>query len=272
MGRRIELGFMSFCFAALVPHPALMIPTVGRGLEDKFARTRAALTEVSESLYVARPHIVVVISSHAGFFPSAFSINAHAEFRHNFAEFGDLSHEELWHGAPEFAARIAHICRANGHEARLVSSETLDHGTAVPMHFLESALKNRALVPVGFSELPPKDHLAFGECIADAAAQSEKRIAIIASADLAHTLHSDAPLGFHPSAEKFDALIQELLTTRNTAGLAAMDSELISGAQSCGWRALLILLGALKNKNYSFRHLSYEAPYGVGHLTGIFEF
>ena len=32
----------------------------------------------------------------------------------------------------------------------------------------------------------------------------------------------------------------------------------------------MILLGAIKNMNYDFEVLSYEAPFGVGYLVGEF--
>ena len=102
--------------------------------------------------------------------------------------------------------------------------------------------------------------------------ESDKRIAVIASGDLSHTLNKQSPAGYRLEGKKFDDLLISLLETRNTTGLANMDAGIVSKSEQCAYRSLLILLGILKDMNYSFKNLSYETPFGVGYLTGQFIF
>ena len=76
--------------------------------------------------------------------------------------------------------------------------------------------------------------------------------------------------GFNPAGAEFDAKIQELLSSRNTTGLLNLDPTLVQNASECGFRSLLILVGVLRNMDYTYRQYSYEAPFGVGYLTANF--
>ena len=101
---------------------------------------------------------------------------------------------------------------------------------------------------------------------------SNKRVAVIASADLAHSLTKDAPGGFSPRGAEFDAKIQELLAHRNVPGLLQMDPTLCAEAKECGLRAILIALGLLDGIDYTARVLSYEGPLGIGYLVSHLQF
>ena len=61
-----------------------------------------------------------------------------------------------------------------------------------------------------------------------------------------------------------------MLENKNTTGIANMDDKIVDSASECGYRSILILLGILKNMDYSFKNYSYEAPFGVGYLVGNF--
>ena len=143
---------------------------------------------------------------------------------------------------------------------------------SVPLFFLANHLPDIKVLPIGYSHLDPKEHLAFGELLKECIMDTDKRIALIASGDLSHTLTKDSPAGYHPSGEKFDAAMIELLQARNTVGVASLDETLVAQAEQCGYRSILILLGVLKNMDFSFKTYSYEAPFGVGYLAGNFVF
>ena len=47
-----------------------------------------------------------------------------------------------------------------------------------------------------------------------------------------------------------------------------MDKNLIEEAGECGYKSIIILLGALSLvPNFKFEILSYEGPFGVGYLV-----
>ena len=56
----------------------------------------------------------------------------------------------------------------------------------------------------------------------------------------------------------------------DTAGILNIDVDLQEEAGECGYRSLLILLGALDSREVDADVLSYEAPFGVGYMVAEF--
>src|SRR3989339_182781 len=82
---------MSLVFAALSPHPPLLIPTIGRENLNKLEKTKQALEELEKALYISQPDTLVLITPHGKIFKDSFTINANPEFNFDFKEFGDIS-------------------------------------------------------------------------------------------------------------------------------------------------------------------------------------
>lgn len=263
---------MSLVFAAITPHPPILIPAIGKENIDKVKKTTDSLRKLEEELYISKPQLIIIISPHGSYFDNAFSVNAETEFSTSFEEFGDMTTKKTWTGSPDFAAQLGHAANMANINLRLVSDSRIDHACAVPLFFLTDHLPETKILPIGYSGLPTKDHLSFGELLKEKIMDSDKRIALIASGDLSHALNDDAPAGFNQNGEKFDKTLIELLENRNTAGIFNIDPSMITEAAECGYRSILILLGALKNMDYTFKNYSYEAPFGVGYLTGNFMF
>lgn len=263
---------MSLVFAAITPHPPLLIPNIGKEELKKIERTKLALEQLEQDLYLTKPDVVAIVSPHGSLFSDAFSVNGHTHFVSAFEQFGDFSTKMEWKGADNIAAHIAHRANLDNLPLQVVSQEHLDHGSSVPLFYLTQHLSNIKILPIGYSALDMKNHLRFGEILKDIFMETEKRVAIIASGDLSHGLTTDAPAGFRKTGKEFDAKLIELLETKNTAGIVNMDANFVEEAAECGFRSFLILLGILKNMNYTFKNYSYEGPFGVGYLVGNFVF
>lgn len=263
---------MSLVFAAVTPHPPLLIESIGKDKLEKIEKTKLAMDALEQELYIAKPNVIMVISPHGSIFEDAFSVNADTTFTSSYEEFGDLATKDEWRGIPDMAAIISHESNPKDIPVQLISESRIDHGTSIPLHYLTRHLPEVKVLPVGFSGLDPKKHLEFGELLKDVIMKSDKRVALIASADLSHALTDESPAGFHIDGKVFDEQAITLLETRNTLGFAEMDPELVKNSACCGYRAILLTLGVLKNMNYSFKNMAYEAPFGVGYLTGHFEF
>lgn len=263
---------MPLVFAATVPHPPLLIPNIGKEELKKVQKTKVAMEQLEQDLYLAKPDLILIISPHGSLFNDSFSVNAHPHFVSSFEQFGDLATKKEWDGNPNFAALISH---KGNNEAnipiQLISEEKLDHGITVPLFYLTNHLSIKIL-PIGFSGLDSKAHLDFGAMLKDVIMDADKRVAVIASGDLSHGLTTDAPAGFSKVGAEFDKKIIELLETRNTVGIAGLDEKFVNEAAECGYRSLLILLGIMRDLNYSFKNYSYEGPFGVGYLVGNFVF
>lgn len=261
---------MSLVFSAIAPHPPLLIPGIGKKELKKVEKTKTALEKLEQDLYLTKPDLIMIISPHGSLFADAFSVNAHTNFKSAFEQFGDFETKREWIGTPNLAAAIAHGSYDEKLPLQLISQEQLDHGTTVPLFYLTNHLPNVKILPIGYSALDAKKHLQFGEFLKEMIMNTDQRIAIIASGDLSHGLTTDAPAGFRQNGKKFDNDLVELLETRNTVGIASLDPKAVEEAAECGYRSFLILLGIMRDMNYSFKNYSYESPFGVGYLVGNF--
>lgn len=261
---------MSLVFAAITPHPPLLIPTIGKDNLKKIEKTKAALEKLEEDLYLSHPDVIVVISPHGKLFAEAFLLNVCSEYESDLKEFGDLTTKLNFKGEMNLPAIISHASKEKDYRTIMVSEPKLDHGVSVPLFYLTPHLPDITLVPVGFSSLDWKTHLDFGYIIKEQIMKTNKRVAVIASGDLSHALTSNAPAGFNPAGAEFDKKIQELLATRNTTGLLQLEEKSVTAAAECGFRSFLILVGILRDINYSYESYAYEGPFGVGYLTANF--
>jgi len=261
---------MALVFAAVTPHPPLLIPTIGREELNKVNQTKLAMEELAMSLYATHPDTIIIISPHGSYFNEVFTINFCVDYVTDLRDFGDLATTLKFHGDAELAFRIRDATKRQHLPATMISENHLDHGTSVPLYYLTKNLPQIKLLQLGFCDLDYKTHVDFGGLIKELVMSTNKRVAVIASGDLSHALTNDAPAGFNKRGPEFDAKIRELLMSKNLTGMINIDPRIISEAAECGMRSILILLGMLQGINYTFRELSYEAPFGVGYLTAQF--
>jgi len=66
---------MPLVFAAIVPHPPVAIPSVGKDQAKQIEKTVVALEKLEKDLYAAKPDIVIIISPHGEVNPEAFTVN-----------------------------------------------------------------------------------------------------------------------------------------------------------------------------------------------------
>lgn len=261
---------MSLVFAGIAPHPPILIPSIGKEEAKKVQKTTLALKKLEEDLYLSKPNSIIIISPHGALLADAFTINFCTEYKTDLREFGDLITTNTYKGDADLPFFIREAAKSEPYHTVMVSVPALDHGASVPLYFLTQHLANVSILPLGFSDNDLKTHLEFGSMLKEQIQRTNKRVAVISSADLSHALTTDAPAGFNKAGQIFDQKIQELLSTRNTAGILQLEPELINNAAQCGLRSIAILLGILRENNYSFESYAYECPFGVGYLTGNF--
>ena len=259
---------MALVFSAITPHPPLLIPAIGKEAIKKIQKTKDSIEKLEEDLYLSHPEIIMIISPHSHHFQDAFSLNLSQKFESDLKEFGDLTTKLAFKGETQLPYEIrTHSHKHGGPRLSIINEPMLDHGTVVPLYYLTKHLPNAKILPVSFSDLDAKSHLEFGYFLKEQIMRSNKRIAVIASGDLSHSLSSDAPAGFHKNGAIFDNRIQEYFISHNTTGLVTMEKEIINDAAECGFRCFLIMMGILRDVNYRYESYSYEAPFGVGYLT-----
>lgn len=263
---------MSLVFAGIAPHSPITLPTIAHQPGREAATTMKALKELEGELYVMQPETIFVISPHAPVTKEAFSINLAPYFNAAFGEFGDKNTQLQFKSDSQSVSSIREHADKHGKVAvNVISQEILDYGTAVALFHLTQHKQQYAVVPISVSLLDSEAHFAFGCLLREVAMHSQKRIAIIASAELAHTLHSESGHGYQPDAETFDAKITEMIKTKKFDQILKLNPEIIERAKAMnGYRSLCVLFGALKNSDPQVNILSYESPYGVGLMVAEF--
>lgn len=262
---------MSLIFAAIVPHPPLLIPGVGkeRGLAE-LEKTKEALNRLEQALYTRRPQLIIVISPHEGLYEDTFVLNAHSTFSSSFEDFGDTATTQSWHGAPGFSSSISHLCRRHDIPVRQVSSEYISHGASVPLHYLTAHSPDVKILPIGFSNRSRQDHVAFGKILKEIIMSSRERVAVIASGDLSHCLGDKGHAPYSAKGAAFDPLFMDALRAHDVNALLTMDASVVEASGECGYRSALILYGIIQNIQTQLEVYSYEHPFGVGYMVGNF--
>lgn len=263
---------MPIVFAALTPHPPVLIPEIGKDNLKKLKKTEAAMKKLEQEFYAAKPESIVIISPSGEVLDDSFNINLNADYLADFKDFGDFS-LGLKFKSDYMTIQQIRAADEKGDIAPFVltSNQSLGHGFSVPLYFLTQHLKDIPIVPITYSALGYQEHFSFGQFLHDQLSKIDKRIAVIASGDLSHTLTKDAPAGHVKEGAEFDKKFTELVKKKDVKGLLELDPKLIKAAQETVLRSTLILMGIIESLNTQTEVLSYEGPFGVGYLVCSFK-
>jgi AmmeMemoRadiSam system protein A/AmmeMemoRadiSam system protein B len=257
----------SLVYVGVAPHPPIMVAEVGRDAVREVAGSIDAMRKMTERVIESGAQTVVIVSPHAPLEAHAFVAYRDAELRGSFAPFRA---PEATVSAPldaELLDAIEREASAEGFEIAPLEGYGLDHGTAVPLYFLLRNGWRGSLVALGYSFLSDEDHVRFGASLRRAADAAGRPVAFIASGDLSHRLTPDAPAGYNPNAHLFDEQVTDSIRDREPARIAEIDPQLRRLAGECGYRSLLVAVGASQGLRADCELLNYEAPFGVGYVV-----
>ncbi|MFH0955836.1 MAG: AmmeMemoRadiSam system protein B [Candidatus Falkowbacteria bacterium] len=261
---------MPIVFSAIVPHPPILISTIGKENINQLKATSDSYLKLEQDLYVSQADTIIIISPHGHLQEEAFTINLSPEFKGDFKQFGDLTTKFSLNGDIELAHQIKEKLETKA-PLQLISRTELDYGASIPLFLLTRHLPKIKIIPLYYSGLSLISHYHFGQMIKSKLLSSSTRIAIIASGDLSHKLSKNAPAGYSPKGKKFDKKLIDSLLKKQTDEIIKFKQELIADAGECGLKSIIILLGILEGIKYEPQLLSYESPFGVGYLTMNFK-
>ena len=254
-------------FSAIAPHPPIMVPEVGRESIADVADSIDAMAELTRRLIESGAESVILISPHAPLAADCFVAYAGPEVYGDFANFRAPTTIFSAKVDEELLASIKEVASSDNYYVSTLRAHDLDHGTAVPLYFLLKNGWQGKVVTLGYSFLSNEDHLRFGSSIKKAVERVGRRAAFIASGDLSHRLKPQAPAGFNPDAHFFDEQVVDALRANAPYEIVEIDHGLRRAAGECGYRSMLVAIGASSDLPPSCEVLSYEAPFGVGYLV-----
>lgn len=244
-----------------------MVPEVGRESIAGVMHSINAMAEFTKRLIDSGSETVVLISPHAPLEVDAFVAYEGPEVYGDFSNFNAPETRFAVSIDEELLAAIKRAAAARDYDVSTLPEHDLDHGTAVPLYFLLQNGWQGRVVALGYSFLSNDDHLRFGSCIKTAVDQVGRRVAFVASGDLSHRLKPQAPAGFDPDAYMFDEEVVEALRANVPQRIVEIDHNLRRLAGECGYRSMLVAIGASSDLPWSCEVLNYEAPFGVGYLV-----
>jgi AmmeMemoRadiSam system protein B len=259
--------YSSIVFSGVAPHPPIMVPEVGGEAIAQVRGSIEAMAEFTRRLIQSGAETVVLISPHAPLQPQAFVAYQGPALRGTFANFRAPQAEVEFPLNTELLEALVKTAADNGYEVVGLQNYELDHGSAVPLYFLDRNGWRGRVVAIGYSFLSNEDHLKFGACIRDAVDGLGQPVAIVASGDLSHRLKPEAPAGYNPGAYRFDEEIVKAFQENSPERIIEVDQHLRRMAGECGYRSMLVGLGAIQDLPAACEVLHYEAPFGVGYLV-----
>lgn len=259
--------------AFMAPHPPLIIPEIGRGEERKIQDTVDAYREIAGRIAALKPETIVLISPHQVMYADYFHISPGSGAKGDFAQFraGQIQIEAEYD--TEFRENLCKLADAGNLPAGTMGERDrqLDHGTMVPLYFVNQYWKEYQLVRVGLSGLSLSAHYALGQRIRETSEILGRNTAVIASGDLSHRLKEDGPYGYREEGPEYDRRIMEVMGSGDFGKLFEFSEGFCERAGECGHRSFTIMAGALDRTEVSARKLSYEGPFGVGYGICAYE-
>ena len=264
---------MAIIAGIMVPHPPLIIPDVGRGQQVRIKDTVEAYHQAARLAAASKPDTIVVLSPHAVMYADYFHISPGTGAKGDFGQFLAPQEAVEVEYDTEFVNELCDLADdidfPMGKEGE--RDRELDHGTMVPLYFINQYYHDYRLVRIGGSGLPFTDYYRAGQLIAQAVKRLGRRTVIIASGDLSHKLKEDGPYGFSVQGPEYDKRIMDVMGMGRFGGLLDFTEGFCEKAGECGHRSFTMMAGAMDGMAVKPQRLSYEGPFGVGYGICTFE-
>ncbi len=263
-GKRIIMGISA---GFMVPHPPLIIPEVGGGEEKKIQRTIDAYRKVAEEIGRLQPETIVLLSPHQIMYADYFHISPGQGARGDFGQFRARQASMEVSYDTEYVRALCEAADAAGLQAGTLGERErkLDHGTMVPLYFVNQYWNGYRLVRIGLSGFPLTAHYRLGKCIRETAQSLGRHTVVIASGDLSHKLKEDGPYGYQEEGPAYDGRVMDVMGRAAFGELLEFSEDFCEKAAECGHRSFTILAGAFDRTGVEAERLSYEGPFGVGY-------
>lgn len=257
----------------MVPHPPLIVPEIGHGEERKIQTTIDSYHRAAQKIAKWKPDTVVVISPHSVMYADYFHISPGNGAKGSFVRFRAPQVKFQADYDTEFVQMLCQEAEARDIPAGTLGErdKSLDHGTMVPLYFLDQYDTDYKLVRIGLSGLPLTKHYELGQCIKKAAELLERNTVVIGSGDLSHKLKEDGPYGFQKEGPEYDDRIMDVMGRAAFGELFDFSENFCEKAAECGHRSFTIMAGALDGLAVKTEKLSHEGTFGVGYGVCTYE-
>lgn len=264
---------MGIVSAYMVPHPPLIVPEIGRGEEKRIQDTINAYEKAAERIGRIKPDTVVLISPHQTMYADYFHISPGTAASGDFGRFRAEQVKFQTAYDTEFISLLCQYAVGERMQAGTLGErdKRLDHGTMVPLYFVNRYWTGYRLVRIGLSGLPLTEHYRLGQYIQRVADALERKTVLIGSGDLSHRLKADGPYGYQKEGPEYDSRVMDVMERGAFGELLEFPEGFCERAGECGHRSFTMMAGALDGLRVRSERLSYEGPFGVGYGICAYE-
>jgi len=267
---------MPLIYACIAPHAGDLIPETVED-KNKVIRTRQSMQAMGAKLEVLAPEVVVIVNPHGFRVENAMSISIaeraiadwSANVKVDFEMDVELAHSIANKATEMNVPVVRYIYGASGGPDCFIP---LDWGAVVPLYFMGHRFERKPkIVHISpMRTLPYKTHYEFGRAIGCILKETDKRIALIASADQGHAHNINGPYGYDPASAEYDKWMRETISSNRLDNLLLANSRLVENGKPDSLWPTLVLAGALKENPMPVRFLSYEVNVYFGILCAEF--
>ena len=257
---------MKILGAFMVPHPPLIVDEIGKDEINKIKKTYDSYTQIAKEIGKLKPDTIIVSSPHAPLYIDYFYLPNEENAIGSFSRFGAPSIKFNQKYDVELIKEIESISKEQNFPCgRMDSRESLDHGTMVPLYFINKYLSNYNLVVIGLSGISLESNYEMGKIIEKAVDKLDRKVVYIASGDLSHKLQENGPYGFIKEGPIYDEKIIDVMSNARFNELLDFDLDLLDKAAECGHRSFIMMSGFLNNTKVTPKFYSHEDVTGVGY-------
>lgn len=258
---------MSIVFGAIMPHPPILVPPIGKERLKEAEKSKSALEEIARRIEDKEFETIVVITPHGDVGQASVPVYTGHVFEGNFGAFGLPKPSFVFKGDPQLGLAVV----KDSYLATASPETILDHGVLVPLYYPTMLGIKKLVLPIAVAFMPLSKLFEFGQALSKTIDRLGRKVLLIASADMSHRLTQDSPNGYSPRGKEFDEKLVELVKNYDVNGILKFDPDLAEDAGQDALWSIAILLGALDGKKVKPEVLSYEGPFGVGYMIAALE-
>jgi len=266
--------------AYIFPHAPILISQIGKDRTLDAKKTVCACQKAAREIFEDSPDTIIISTPHAPCFSDYIVISDSKILKGNFANFGETDINMVFENNINLAEKISDYARFESIDAGFLTksqknlygiSDLLDHGTTVPLYFINEEFKKNnkkfSVVSISTPFLSLHELFHFGKIISKAVENYDGNVIYLASGDLSHKLTVSAPAGYSPEGARYDKRIVELIKSADYDKLLDTDHVSMEKAGECGTRSFAIMFGAMSKDELKGDVYSYEGPFGVGYMV-----
>lgn len=264
---------MPLIYACIAPHAGDLIDEA-----DKITLTRKSMNAMGAKLEALDPEVIVIINPHGFRVSNAMNLAITDKATTDWSPELKMDFDIDQHLSSTIADKaegmsvpvVRYIYGASGGDACFVP---LDWGAVVPLYFMGHTFANKPKIVhiTPMKNLPYQLHHDFGRVVGQVIKESDKRIALIASADQGHAHDADGPYGYNSASKQYDTWMQDIIRNGNLDEVLNADPVLVENGKPDSLWPTLVLAGVLKENPMKARLLSYEVNVYFGILCAEFE-